>query len=174
MNRTNVTQPNSNRSLIEETNDIPEITDDAFVFDRIKLNQTVRETASKKIIPLSNKTDNSELDKAGSKFGFDSSKRPEGRPLTKEEAAIQQRRIRSFLKEADEIDTRCNQYLSDLKSHLKDFDLQIDISKNPIVKKAVKKIFKKGLTYINKDMYLAAVERFNEIQKSKLDKELES
>jgi hypothetical protein len=156
--------------LLPVANEIPDITDDGYVFDRIQ--RTIATLPVKTAITRSADTSDSSSVSV-STLGGVAGPRPEGRPLTAEEAAVVQRRIRALNASAIEIATEVDEVVASLKSQLKDYDYQVDISNKPVVKKAVKKLFRRSLKYIDKEMYLWAVERFNEIQKQKLKKEVD-
>jgi len=59
-----------------------------------------------------------------------------------------------------------------INKELADFEFEFDISDQPILKKAVKKIFKKNLNKINYEMYLRAKEELAKIHLDKI-KEVE-
>jgi hypothetical protein len=162
--KTNLIEENQlGEVLVPSTAEIPEITDDGYVFDRIK-----RKTATipvKQPISRSSEQESSNTEITGP--------RPEGRPLSPEEAAAVQRRIRTLTDKAALIDALSANVTSNLKNQLEDFDYQVDISNNPIASKAVRKVFARGIKYIDKQMYLEAVERLNEIQQKKLKKEVD-
>lgn len=164
--RTNVILEES--SLLPVANDIPEVTDDGYVFERI---QRVTPTVPAKTV-ITRSTE-PESEPVVSTSGVLTGPRPEGRPLTVEEAAVVQRRIRNLSAKAAEIARDSDEIVAALNNQLKDYEFQVDISNKPVVKKAVKKLFGKSLKYIDKEMYLFAVERFNKIQQDKLDKEVD-
>ena len=94
-------------------------------------------------------------------------------PISLDDIVNNQRKTRLILDKFDKVDSRVSNLRSTIEKQLSDYDIQIDISKDPLLCTAVKKIFKKSLKYINKEMYLIAVDKLKEIQEQRIDKELE-
>ena len=149
---------------IPSVSDIPEATDEGFVFDRLasSLATNVVTTSAQKT-GLAKEISNLTIDK-------DKDSRL---PTTRDEATLKQRRIRNLLEKGSIISSRVDSFTSKMLEKLKDYDMQVDISNNPMAKKAVKKIFKKNVKYISKAMYLEAVERFNAIQNKRVKDEVD-
>lgn len=169
--RTNIVQENlMGEVLLPVANEIPDITDEGYVFDRIQ--RTIATIPVKTPITRSTETE-APVGSTTTAAGVLTGPRPEGRPLTVEEAAVVQRRIRTISSKADQIAKDTEEVVTGLKLQLKDYDFQVDVSNKPVVKKAIKKLFGKANKYIDKAMYLEAVKRFNKIQQDKLDKEVD-
>lgn len=94
-------------------------------------------------------------------------------PISFEDALAQQQKVKSLLNKFDQIDSTIDRVSNTLENQSKKFEFSIDISNMPQVKKAVKKIFKKNINHIDKEMYLYAIKRLNEIQESLVDKEFD-
>lgn len=89
-----------------------------------------------------------------------------------EDALRRQKKVKEIKSKIAETDQAIVDIKRMIGSHTKNFDYQIDISNMPVVKKAVRKIFKKSLKYINKEMYLYAVDKMLELQEQRLDEEI--
>mgnify|MGYP001569621547 CR=1 FL=1 len=89
-----------------------------------------------------------------------------------EDAIRREKKIKVIKGKIDEVESSVEDMKNTISLHTKNFDYQVDISKDGNTKKAVRKVFKKSLSYINKDMYLYAVKRLQEIQMNKLDEEI--
>lgn len=84
-----------------------------------------------------------------------------------------QRKVREVSSLCDKLDKEIDSILTTISSQIKDYDVQVDISKKPLLKKAVRKIFKKPYNYINKEMYLDAVKRMRELQDKLVEEAVE-
>jgi len=94
--------------------------------------------------------------------------------VTVEDAIRREKKVKALLDKFDKIDNKIDSIQATISKQTKDYNFQVDISNNPPAKKAVKKIFKKAVTYIDKDMYLYAIKRLQQLQDERLDKELDS
>lgn len=90
-----------------------------------------------------------------------------------EDIISRQRKVREISSLCDKLDKEIDSILATISSQIKDYDVQVDISKKPLLKKAVRKIFKKPYNYINKEMYLDAVKRMRELQDKLVEEAVE-
>lgn len=94
--------------------------------------------------------------------------------VTIEDAIRREKKVKTLLAKIDKVDEEINKLQETIAKQTKNFNFQVDISNNPPVRKAVKKIFKKPLKYIDKEMYLYAIKKLQQLQDERLDKELEN
>lgn len=92
-------------------------------------------------------------------------------PISVEDATQRQQKIKQLLKKFQQVDDKIDFLSEQIQKQTSKFDYSVDISNMPQVKKAVRKIFKKNLNYIDKNMYLEAVKRLQQSQEESITKE---
>jgi hypothetical protein len=145
---------------------IPEVLDESNVWDRISnRNNKANLGVGQGQIPASDPLAGIEGQVPGSLTGIVS-------PEDIEDVIRRQKLVKEVLGLCDEVDSKILDVTSLLETQTKNFNFQVDISNDSPAKKAVRKIFKKNLNYIDKKMYLEAARRLAALQKQFIKDEI--
>lgn len=159
---------NNDDKLLEFHTPIPDVTDPAHITRRIKTPSTAKDK-QRKIASLPDRQSIEELSPDISNINISEDTAP---PIPMEDIVRRQKKVKKLLANCDKLDASVGSIVTNLKNQTKDYDVQIDISKDPLLKMAVKKIFKKSYKYIDKNMYLYAIDRLMELQNKRLEESL--
>lgn len=159
---------NNDDKLLEFLIPIPDVTDPAHITRRIKTPSTAKDK-QRKIASLPDQQSIEEVSPDISNINISEDTTP---PIPMEDIVRRQKKVKKLLANCDKLDASIGSIVTNLKNQTKDYDVQIDISKDPLLKMAVKKIFKKSYKYIDKNMYLYAIDRLMELQNKRLEESL--
>lgn len=92
--------------------------------------------------------------------------------ITPDQALIKQQVIKKINADLEELNSRSQTLIDNIKNKLANYDYSVDITNNIAAQKAVKKTFKKKSKVITKEMYLEALKLLEKIQQDKFDESL--
>lgn len=163
---------NDDDKVIEFLTPIPEVTDPSHITRRVKTSPA--KDKQPKVVPLPDQQSVEELTPDISNLRIPEEATSGGTsPIPMEEIVRKQKKVKKLLTNCDKLDNSVDNIINNLKNQTKDYDIQVDISKDPLLKMAVRKIFKKSYKYIDKRMYLYAIDRLLELQNKRLEDSIE-
>lgn len=109
------------------------------------------------------------LDKDNKFKDFNKAKDDEFNKLLTDDILIRQAKTRLLLEKIDIVDSKIDSIKNTLLSQISEFEKSVNIEKDPLVLKAVRKIFKKNTKVITKDMYLEACARLQNLQNKSIE-----